>query len=111
LEPWRTCLEFLIDHRRELTVSKIDTLPSAKPFNKTMAIGRRLPAEFEPQQALLIGGGALLYDTPDLLLEIMQRTSGRIGQIVMISNDEEYKLANLLMNNKNIDKDNLFLLK
>lgn len=76
-----------------------------------MAAGKRLPAEFEPQQALLIGGGALLNETPDLLLEIMQRTSGRIGQIVMISNDKEYKLANLLLEDKNIDRNGLFFVE
>jgi agmatine/peptidylarginine deiminase len=99
------------DQRRELAVSKINTLPSAEPFHKAMAAGRRLPAEFEPQQALLIGGGALLNEIPDLLLEIMQRTSGRIGQIIMISDDEEYKLANLLIEDKNFDRDNLFFVE
>jgi agmatine deiminase len=96
------------EQRREFAASKIGMLPSADPLHKTMAAGRRLPAEFEPQQALLIGGGALLNETPDLLLEIMQRTSGRIGQLVMISNDEEYKLVNLLIEDKNIDRDDLF---
>lgn len=96
------------DQLREFAVSKIDTLPDHKPFHKTMVAGRRLPAEFEPQQALLISGGTLLNETPDLLLEIMQRTSGRIGQILMISNDEEYDLINYLIEDKNIDRDNLY---
>lgn len=93
---------------RKFDVSKIDTLPGREPFHKPLALGRRLAAEFEPQQALLISGGTLLNETPELLLEIMQRTSGRIGQIVMISNDEEYALVNLLIKDKNIDRDNLF---
>ena len=52
----------------------------------------------------------MFYETPEIFLEIMQITSGRIGQIVMISNDEEYELANLLIKDKNIDKDNLFFI-
>jgi agmatine/peptidylarginine deiminase len=87
------------DKRREFTVSKIGTLRGREPFHKIIAARRRLPAEFEPQQALLISGGSLLNEAPDLILKIMQRTSGRIGQIVMISNDDDFvpeALAKLL---------------
>ncbi len=93
---------------REFAVSKIDTLPGRRPFQKTMAAEKRLPAEFEHQEAMLISGSMLLSDTPGLFIEILQRTSGRIGQIVMVSNDQEYALANLLIKDKPIDRDNLF---
>lgn len=57
---------------------------------------------------MLISGSTLLTEAPTLFMEIMQRTSGRIGQIVMIANDREYALAELLIKDKPVDRDNLF---
>jgi agmatine deiminase len=82
---------------------RIDThgTTSSSEFNNKsqLADENRLPGEFERQEALLISCQELLYEIPEMFIEIVRHTAGRIAIIALVSNEAEYSLAKSLLRN------------
>jgi len=63
----------------------------------------RLPGEFEEQGGLLLSGGELVTDFPELFAEIVERTCGETDVHVMVSDLDEAEAARKAIVKRNLD--------
>lgn len=62
----------------------------------------KLPAEFERQAALLLGGGQMLEEMPDLFVQLVALTRGHVQLITLVPGSEGRKQAEKLLAERNV---------
>ncbi|MGB6043225.1 MAG: agmatine deiminase family protein [Pirellulales bacterium] len=67
----------------------------------------RVRGEFEHQHALLLGCHELIEDMPELFVEIVRQTSGKVSIIALVSDVEEYQFANMILRSKHVAADHV----
>ena len=78
---------------------RAETLPDRSLSNLALA---RMPAEFESQEALLLGGTQLVGLFPGLLVEIVAAVQGRLPVVVLVNTPAEEQLVRQLLTQRQV---------
>ncbi len=74
-----------------------DALPTPLPLDAF-----HLPGEFERQNGLLLACRELLSEAPDVFVEIIRETAGRLPVVVLVGDEEEHRNAKSVLSRRQV---------